>query len=92
MSDDIQILKDGIKLAQSIRPLLVGHTSEVIDCALAQLLAEQLVTHHPDLRDRELARHVLLTGQMVPTMDSQVFSHRQRPRDWPAAEALGPKR
>ncbi|SRR5216683_935617 len=88
---DSQIINDGFKLAEAIRPLLVGHQTEVIDCALAQLLASLLATHHPDQRERMLARHVLLTGQMVPTMDQAIFSRRQRPHDWPPAKTLGPK-
>jgi hypothetical protein len=89
---DSKIVIDGIKLAQAIRPLLVGHTTEVIDCALAQLLAGLLATNHPDLRERMLGCHVLLVGQMVPTMDKEIFSHRHQPRDWPPATKLGPKR
>src|SRR5450830_1207768 len=30
MMSDNQIINDGIKLAQAIRPLLIGHTTEVI--------------------------------------------------------------
>ena len=91
MSDD-QIIKEGLNLAETIRPLLVGHQTDVIDCALALLVAELLAARHPDQREGMLARHVLRTGHMVPAMDFKIFSQRQRPRDWPPATALGPKR
>jgi hypothetical protein len=91
MSDE-QIITDGIKLANAICPLLADQKPEVIDAALAQLLAGLLATFHPDVRERMLGRHVPLTGQMAPTMDKAIFSHRQRPPEWPPATTLGPKR
>ncbi len=89
---DTKVVSDGIQLAMAIRPLLTGHSAEVIDFALAQSLAYLLATQHPNLRERILARHILLTGQMVPTMDNELFSYHERPRDWPPATKLGPKR
>jgi urea transporter len=81
-----------MKLAIAIGPLLAGHKAEVVDFALAQLLATLLATNHPDVRERMLGQHYLLTGQLVPTVDRQVYKHRQRPRDWPPATTLGPNR
>jgi hypothetical protein len=89
---DTELVSDGIQLAMAIRPLLARHSGEVVDFALAQSLAHLLAHQHPDLRERMLARHVLLTGQLVPAMDKEVFSHNERPRDWPPATKLGPKR
>jgi hypothetical protein len=91
MSDE-QIVSDGIKLAMTIIPTLTKHRAEVVDFALAQSLAYLLAGYHPDVRQRMLANHVLLTGQLVPRMDKEIYAHCERPRDWPPATTLGPQR
>jgi len=89
---DEQMIAEGIKLAIAIHPLLTGHRAEVVDFALAQSLAALLVGYHPDVRQRMLANHVLLTGQLVPTVDAQMYKDHSRPADWPPATVLGPRR
>jgi hypothetical protein len=69
MMSDGQLVTDGIKLARTIIPILTSHKAEVADFALAQSLATLLVAYHPDVRQRMLANHVLLTGRLVPTID-----------------------
>jgi hypothetical protein len=86
-----QAVNDGIKLAQAISPLLHGRRAEVIDFALAQSLANLFAAYHPDERNKMLAVHMLLVGQLMPTVDREVYKHRPRPRDWPPATTLGPK-
>jgi hypothetical protein len=85
---DKQKVYDGIKLATAIGRLLEGKEAEVIDFALARLLANLLATYHPDVRTKMLAEHVLLTSQLTPTVDQEVYKHRQRPQDWPPATNL----
>jgi hypothetical protein len=80
---DDQRMKTASDLVEAIRPMLTFKDAAAVAAALAQLEATLWAGMHPALRAELMQKHRNCVRDLIPEIERDLFSKRERPKDWP---------